>query len=295
MNYKILISFLAIYFSINSSFAKSIEQYFIKIIPSSNQVKYGKLIVKRYNSSLNYQKEENLPELTDPKVALEWINKQISPANLNKHSKVLIFIHGFWGSFPYAIDITSKAFDKYYFKNDDSNIDAVIHIIWKSHNMTYNQAIKSLKKSSNTLADILNNVEMLYPEKYSLICHSMGSRFLFESISNHTIKTKFQELVLIAPDLSLNNFNDNKNLFLNLASKIYVFANKNDQILLISKYINKNERLGRVTNHSKVINIEFINCSDVYTSQFNIDYMTSHLCFLYSPKVRKKIESVLDM
>ncbi len=294
MKFLYIISFVVIFFSINTSIAQMPKQYFIKISPSDSKVRYGEFMIKKHSTTLNYHTVENKPDIITPDKALQWINKEIQGDNPEKKSKVLFFIHGFWGSLTYAIDITSEAFDKYYFNGDSSNVVAIIHIIWKAHGITYKQAIKSINNSSKTLATLINSIPETIDKNYSLMCHSMGARFLFKTISTNIINTKFQELILIAPDLDYKKFEENISLFLKTAPKIYVFINSKDKVLLISKTINKTERLGRIKDNKNTDNIKFIDCTEINDTGINIDIFVRHLYFLYSKKVREKIEDILS-
>ncbi len=269
------------------------KQYFVKISPSNSKVRYGQFLIKNHRASLNYHTNGSKYDTSSPYKALQWINKQIQINHPEDTSKVLFFIHGFWGSFPYAIDITTKAFDNYYFQSDTSNVAAIIHIIWKSHNQTYKQTIGSIDNSSKTLATLLNSIPEAITKKHSLMCHSMGARFLFKTISTYEINAKFQELILMAPDLDLRKFEERNSLFLKIASKIYVFINRKDKILYISKKINKTERLGRIKDLKNTDNIKYIDCTEINYPGINIDIFVRHLYFLYSKKVCEKIDDIL--
>ena len=289
--YFILCSlFLLISFNME---AKTVQQFFIKISPSNNLVKYGKINVKKYNTTFDYHTKGNHIDLAMPHDALLWIFSMIHKKNQDKSSKVLLFLHGFWGSTPYSAYYTTKKFNDYYFKNDSSGIVAIVHIIWNASGVTYKQSIRALDKSTKTLAEILNNIPLTFECKYSLMCHSMGNRFLFETISKFDVDTKFDELILMAPDLDYRKYENNTSLFSKLASNIYIFIHTEDHTLFLSKTYNKVERLGRMDKYKNRENIFFVNCTTIDDINNLLDKFNRHVYFLSSETVRSKVEEIL--
>ena len=291
MNYKNLILSVIFIFSYFNVKAKTVKQLFIKISPSSELVKYGKFEIKSFSTKLDYiNKDYNVDEITT-KEALLWVNNEIK--NFPKVSKVLFFIHGFWGSLPYSLNRSTKKFEKYYFKSDSSNVDAIVHIIWDANSINYKQAVKSLENSTKTLASLMNNIPQTIDHKYSLMCHSMGNRFLFETISKYEISTKFEELILMAPDLDYRKYEKHSYLFTDLASSVYIFFHVKDKTLLMSKTYNGVERLGRMSKYNDNSNIHFIDCSDLNDIEDIIDMYNKHVYFLNSETIREKVEDIL--
>ena len=287
-NFVILLILL---FHAKYSVAKN--QYFIKISPSNNKVKFGKFTIKNYCTTYDYYSADNKVAMVSADKALQWINKEIGEENQDTTSKVLFFIHGFWGSLHYAVNMSAKNFDKYYLNNDSSGLVAIVHIIWDADNLSYGSTIVSLMNSRETLSSLLISIPETIEYKYSLMCHSMGARFLFETITRTKINTKFDELILMAPDLDYKKFQNNNTLFSRLANEVYIFFNTKDKTLLMSEKYNKVARLGRVNIFKNKGNIKFVDCSELDDVNNIIEKYNNHLYFLYSKKVRKKIKEIL--
>ncbi len=291
MNYKNLILSVVFIFSYLNVKAKTVKQFFIKISPSGERVKYGKFKIKKFSTKFDYVKKNLIIDEATTNDALLWVNNEIQ--NFPKEAKVLFFIHGFWGSLPYGLSMSTKKFEKYYFTSDSYNVCAIVHIIWDANSINYRQTVKSLTNSTNTLADLLNNIPNTIDYKYSLMCHSMGNRFLFETISKYVISTRFEELILMAPDLDYRKYEKDGSLFTNLASSVFVFFHTKDKTLLMSKTYNGVERLGRMSKYKDNGKIHFINCSDLSDIDDIIDKYNKHIYFLNSKTIRKKVEDIL--
>jgi len=291
MHYKNLILSVLFIFPYLNVKAKTVKQFFIKISPSGERVKYGKFKIKKFSTKFDYVKKNLIIDEATTNDALLWVNHEIQ--NFPKEAKVLFFIHGFWASLPYSLNRSTKKFEKYYFTSDSSNVCAIIHIIWDANSINYKRAVKSLENSTKTLASLINNIPQTIDHKYSLMCHSMGNRFLFETISKYEISTKFEELILMAPDLDYRKYEKHSYLFTNLASSVYIFFHVKDKTLLMSKTYNGIERLGRMKKYKDNTNIHFIDCSDLNDIDDIIDMYNKHIYFLNSKTIRKMLENIL--
>lgn len=289
MNIKTLYISILFLFAFQSNTGAT-PQFFIKISPEKKLVKYGKLDVGLYTTKLDYVTINDKPIETSSEKALKWINNTIVK---DSSAKVLFFIHGFWGSLPYALHFTSKTFNNDYFKTDSFSVKAIIHIMWDASGIIYKQSLISINESYETLSVLLNNIDKEICFKTSLMCHSMGNRLLYETISNKNITIKFSELILIAPDLDYRKFEKNLHLFSALGNNVYVFYHKKDLILNISKRINDIERLGRISKYSNKSNISFIDCTNIKDDS-SLDKFNNHLYFLTSKTVISRVEKILN-
>lgn len=271
--------------------AKMVEQFFIKISPNQELVNCGRLKVSKTKTSFDYFIKGNKVDIVSPEDALEWINDSIQkkyPAD----SKVLFFIHGFWGSLPFATHRTAKEFAKSYFKEDNKTV-AIVHIVWDANDLNYKNSIVELENSSLTLSNIFNSIPTKIQCKNSLMCHSMGNRFLHETLSKQTINIKFEKLILMAPDLDYRKYESNFNLFSDLAKSVAVFFHTKDKTLKMSSKINKIERLGRLNKSDIAKNIQFIDCSAIRDINSLSDSLMKHLYFLTSDSVKQQINEFL--
>lgn len=286
----LILFILTSYINLN---AKTVEQFFIKITPNQELVNCGKLKVKKAKTSFEYFVKDNKVDIVSSEDALEWINDSIQ-RSYPSDSKVLFFLHGFWGSLPFAIHRTSKEFDKSYFTNTNSKTTAIIHIIWDANDINYKNSIVQLTKSTKTLSEIFNCIPQKLQFKNSLMCHSMGNRFLHETLTKQTVNIQFEKLILMAPDLDYRKYESNFNLFASLAKSVIVFYHTKDQTLKMSSTINKIERLGRLNKSDIEKNIQFIDCTSINDIKSLSDSVMKHLYFLTSQTVKNQIEDILQ-
>lgn len=273
--------------------AQSVEQFFIKITPNQDLVNCGKLINKKTKTILEFYVENEKLDIIEPSQALAWINDSIQTSHA-KDSKVVFFIHGYWGSLPFALNRTTQEFKKSYFNSDTTHVKAVIHILWDANDLYYKQSIKMLEQSSKTLASIFNSIASNLDFRYSLMCHSMGNRFLHKTLSSQEIKVYFEELILMAPDLDYKKYEEEHALFSSLANSTTVFYHLKDKTLKMSKGLNKVERLGRLDKSSVTENIQFVDCTSLKDIDSFSDSVMRHLYFLTSNTVKKQVQNLLD-
>lgn len=272
--------------------AKTVEQFFIKISPNQELVNCGKLKVNNSKTSFDYFIKDNKVDIVTPEDALEWINDSIAK-NHAQDTKVLFFIHGFWGSLPFALHRTAKEFSKSYFTNENSKTVAIVHIIWNANDIYYKTSIKNITTSNFTLSKIFNGIPSNLEYQSSLMCHSMGNRFLHETLISQIVTVEFEKLILMAPDLDYRKYESNFNLFANLAKSVVVFYHTKDKTLKMSKGINKIERLGRMNKSIISENIQFIDCTTIKDINSLSDSVMKHLYFLTSKTVQHQIERFL--
>ncbi len=268
------------------------EQYFIKIAPKLDVVSCGKFDTSANKSKFVFHKKANKSEFFSSEYALTWLNNEIEALGLPK-SKVLFYVHGFWASLSFPLNRTVQAFNKNYFKSEQDDISAIIHIVWNANALYYKNSISSLKKSKFVFNEILNDINNKISKNVSLMCHSMGNRFLYESLKHQKVNTSFKELLLVAPDLHFTHFESGFQMFSDLADKVYVLYHTKDKTLKMSKIINKTERLGRVKLIFKDSNISFIDLTHINDIKSVADKVMRHNYFIYSDTVRLKIEKLL--
>lgn len=272
--------------------AKTVEQFFIKISPNQELVNCGKLKVSKSKTRFEYFVKDKKVDIITPGEALEWINDSIHQ-KYSSDAKVLFFIHGFWGSLPFAIHRTAKEFSKNYFKNEASKTVAIVHIVWNANDIYYRTSINNIAKSDLALSRVFNNIPLKIQFQNSLMCHSMGNRFLHQTLVNQKVTVNFDKLILMAPDLDYRKYENNPNLFGNLATSVVVFYHKKDKTLKMSKGINKIERLGRLNKSVIAENIDFIDCTSIRDIKSLSDSVMKHLYFLTSKTVQHQIELFL--
>lgn len=269
------------------------KQYFIKINPNLDYVHCGSLEVKNNNTSLNYYIKDQSADIISIQDALRYINDCVSKENTND-KKVIFYVHGFWASLSFALNRTATAFQKYYFKKEDSNVAAIVHLIWNANGLMYRESLFNIDDSKKSLALVLKEIPNNISLRYSLMCHSMGNRFLFETLKTYHLKLKYEELLMVAPDLDFKLFEQNPHLFTDIAKEVSVLYHKKDKTLKLSSLVNRAERLGRIkieNLHQKIHFIDFTHLKDIKSLG---DKLMRHLYFITSKTVSKKIQDLLD-
>jgi esterase/lipase superfamily enzyme len=262
-----------------------LRQYFIKIKEDHHQVSFGELVERKNRRVLlDYVKEEERPILSNPTVALKWIQTE----NTNSNSKILFFIHGLIGSRPLVLSRNSKVFRADYSDNKDITF---VHVLWNNGKIMYKKNLVSLRSSTPILAELLNEINQVFKHT-SIMCQSMGNRFFFETILKHSVEINFQEILLVAPDVDVSKFELHHDKFLKFSDKIFVFYHLNDRVLKHSSRINKIDRLGRVNLKLSTNKIKFIECTHLEIKKFP-DSILKHMYFLSSQSVKQKINELL--
>jgi len=288
---KIFVFFIFL-FSLTNLKANTVKQYFIKISPNQNLVNCGKLKVLKTKTNLEFFVQNQKVDIIEPKEALEWINDSIAKQHPDS-SKVLFFVHGFWASLRFAIHRTAKEFEASYFADKSTNLVSIVHVFWDANDISYKIALRNLRNSTKTFAQVLNNINNTLNFKTSLMCHSMGNRFLHKTLVEQIVTVSFEHLILMAPDLDYRKFEEKPSLFTALSKDINVFYNQKDKTLQMSKGINKIERLGRLNKSNIDKNIKFIDCTNLKDIETLSDSVMKHLYYLTSNTVKKQIAQIL--
>ena len=249
--------------------------------------------VSNNDTSLNYYIKDNSADILSVQDALCFLNESITKEN-SKDKKVVFYVHGFWASLSFALHRTASAFQKYYFKSEESNVAAIVHIIWSASGLIYKQSIFNIEDSKTSLALLLNEIPSKIENRYSLMCHSMGNRFLYETLNANKVQVNFEELVMVAPDLDFQLFENQPQLFTQIAKEVTVCYHSKDKTLKLSGFINRAKRLGRSKFIVDVPNIKFIDFTDLNDISSLTDKLMRHLYFITSKTVSEKIQSILD-
>lgn len=269
------------------------KQYFVKINPNLDCVHCGTLEVTNNDTSLNYYIKDNSADILSIQDALHFLNDTIIKEN-PKDKKVIFYVHGFWASISFALHRTSLAFQKYYFKNEDSKVAAIIHIIWDANGLYYKQSVWSIQDSKTSFALLLNEIPKTMQNRYSLMCHSMGNRFLYETLNTNKVNVNFEELLMVAPDLDFKLFETKPELFTQIAREVTVCYHQKDKTLKLSGFVNRAKRLGRTKLELENQKIKFIDFTSLKDIKSLTDKLMRHLYFITSKTVSGVIQEILD-
>lgn len=269
------------------------KQYFIKINRNLDHVHCGTLEIEKNNTALNFFIKDQAADILSVQDALLFINQKVSQEN-GQDKKVVFYVHGFWASLSFALHRTASAFQKHYFKAADSKVVAIVHIIWNANSLMYKHSVYNIADSKASLALLLNEIPHKIENRYSLMSHSMGNRFLYETLNAYTIQVVFEELILVAPDLDFKLFEDKPHLFTDRANQVAVCYHTKDKTLKLSAFVNSAQRLGRTKTNVSNPKIKFIDYTALKDIKTLHDKLMRHLYFITSKTVGKEIQAILN-
>jgi esterase/lipase superfamily enzyme len=120
----------------------------------------------------------------------------------------------------------------------------------------YRRAQRVARTSGEDLARALGLIiRQVQPERLWLVANSMGGQvvvdafsILYQEADLADAETEIEDVVLTAPDIDRNDFNDQfKKEIIALARNLTVYVSSNDRALLMSRIINRGRRLGEST------------------------------------------------
>ncbi|WP_262423614.1 alpha/beta hydrolase [Brevundimonas denitrificans] len=160
--------------------------------------------------------------------------------------EVFVFIHGYNTSFEGAAIRTAQL-------AVDMNLDgAPILYSWPSRASLLGYAADTDTAADEVLiqdvADFLTDVAgRTGAERVHLVAHSMGNRFLvraLDRIASRADRVRFDEVVMAAPDVAVDEFQDTWPRIMNTGERFTLYASRRDRALQISARINGMHRIG---------------------------------------------------
>ncbi len=181
----------------------------------------------------------------------EQLTKQVQAS---PYRSLLINVNGFRERFPSALRKTA-------FLGHVLDIDTPMLVFdWPGDQGSslrgYRRAQRIATDSGKDLARALQLIiRQVRPERLWLVANSMGGQVIVDAFSNlyqesdlADVETEIEHVVLTAPDVDRNDFNDQfKNEITALAMKLTVYVSSNDRALLMSRVLNLGRRLGEST------------------------------------------------
>jgi len=167
---------------------------------------------------------------------------------------LLVVVHGFREAFPSGLRKTA-------FLGHVLDINSPVLLFdWPGNQGSspggYQRARRVAEASGADLARTLElSIRDIRPERLWLIANSMGGqvvvdafRLLYEQTDLADAKTEIEDVVLTAPDVDYNEFNDQfKHALKALARKTTIYVSSNDRALLASRLLNRGRRRGEST------------------------------------------------
>lgn len=202
----------------------------------------------------------------------------------------LIHIHGMWGGKEKFMAANVLDFENDIISNDSLNFGSAIFVIWDSESNNYKKNQARARKSFKLLHLVFQGLSNAFPSaQFSVQCHSMGAYLFTHSISQYSENLpSFLKLLFFAPDISPEEFESSKPLFIEHFDQISIFYHQKDFALKLSKRKNKAERLGRNPNTENVEGYELIDCTAMKNNNLP-GKMTKHLYYRYSEEARGEI------
>jgi esterase/lipase superfamily enzyme len=111
-----------------------------------------------------------------------------------------------------------------------------------------------------------------------LIAHSMGNRALGEALrrisqSSTGVAPKFQQIVLAAPDIRVNQIQQIERAMLPLAHRVTLYASRNDDALILARILDGVARAGEQIHQVVVPGIDAVDASAVRTDFIGHGYI----------------------
>ena len=170
------------------------------------------------------------------------------------YRSLLVVVHGFREAFPSALRKTA-------FLSHVLDVDSPVLLFdWPGNQGSslsgYRQARRVAEASGAELARTLELiVREIKPDRLWLIANSMGGQvvvdafgLLYREDSLADAETEIEDVVLTAPDVDHDEFNDQfKQEIKALVRNVTVYVSSNDRALLMSRIINRGKRLGEST------------------------------------------------
>ncbi len=160
--------------------------------------------------------------------------------------EVFVFIHGFNTSFDGAAVRTAQL-------SVDMNLDgAPILYSWPSAANMFGYAADGRTTANpdeiNSLADFLTDVaNRTGARTVNLVAHSMGNRVLtraLDVIAAREDEALFNEVVMAAPDVGVDEFEDLWPRIVETGSRFTLYASQRDRALQVSELVNQMARVG---------------------------------------------------
>jgi hypothetical protein len=176
--------------------------------------------------------------------------------SVENKADILFYIHGLWSGSSMQTGKNIKRFNNFYTQDPQSSVALTVSVIWHSGFSSYFLTRHLCKKRAVVVGESLwkfieKTKDMLEKTGKNgvnhLVCHSMGNYFLeniltFKPVFNKPI---FQELVMAAADVGDCFYERLQTPIRHISERVLVLNNKKDRSLSISKWLNRQTRLGK--------------------------------------------------
>jgi len=205
--------------------------------------------------------------LPQPLGADKFFDKLSTRVDQSQRKEAFVFIHGYNTTF-------SGAARKAVQLAADLNFDGVpILYSWPSQGMFrgYFNDEKNVAWSVPHLEAFLEQVaQRSHATRVHLIAHSMGNRAMTWALQQIAARPpgtgpRFQQIVLAAPDIRVNQIQQLEKAMLPLAQRVTVYASRNDDALILARILDGVARAGERIRDVMVPGIDAVDASAVRT------------------------------
>jgi esterase/lipase superfamily enzyme len=194
--------------------------------------------------------------------ALQWLKVELAGS---KQQDVLVYVHGFNNTFPYAVRRIAQL-------AHDLGFNGVpVAYSWPSQATTggYTADEATAERSWPRLKEFLHTVALKSgATRVHIIAHSMGSRLISRALADLNAESSgagpvYRQLILAAPDIDESVFRDQIADRLSwVPTRVTLYACSEDLALCVSEQLHADTRLGRSTPPLCIINgVETIDTS----------------------------------
>jgi esterase/lipase superfamily enzyme len=204
---------------------------------------------------------------------------RLNTALRSSNSEAFLFVHGYNVTFDEAVLRTAQLFTDLHFSG------APIMFSWPAQNAwwRYLSAEDQATAAVPYLQEFIRGIALVgKPRTINVIAHSMGNRVMVNALSGLMQDPElrksglFRNLVLAAPDVSLDNFNAVAAALKQAAARVTVYASSADVPLKLSYQLHQFKRVGQAPPSQIPAGIDAIDASAV------TDDMMGHSYFSYS-------------
>ncbi|WOJ94831.1 alpha/beta hydrolase [Congregibacter variabilis] len=202
----------------------------------------------------------------------------------NSAAGILVYVHG------YNTDLERACRDAAVLAYRTGFLGRILLFSWPASTtvVTYWKDERRIAESLPAIMERLDALGERYGyDKIKIVAHSMGSRLALDAIAAPSQNQKFEDLILIAPDIDRERFIDALPVLQQRVKSISVIVSESDRLLMLSQAVNLGERLGQASDFVAA-GVEVVDVSGFEDLGFG-----GHLYHLESDRVGEILKLIL--
>ena len=205
--------------------------YYTEDLAAAGTLAFGTFFIPAPPGAPRPQPKEQPPDL--------FFGKLKDEIARSPERKLLIFVHGYWSPFADAMETAARLDAALTFKGP------VLLFSWPSQGgvswRKYDAAQRRAGDASLDLRDLLDAIrERTSPAKVDIIAHSLGGQVLSGVIEAVTPARVFNQIVLVAPDLSADTLKRQGSDLKSTAARTTLYGSSHDCALRVSSLLHSN-------------------------------------------------------